>query len=144
MSSTSPQDGGAMFALDNPLGVFRAMAFIAWSDERITPEERDAMRGLCEALELDGESRARCLAMLAEKPSIENLRDELSDPVEARFAIAQAVVMAHADGEFSAIEREHVRLIARELAISENELLEIEGEVREMFEGRALGPMRPS
>lgn len=122
-----------MFELENPRGLFRALAFIAWSDDRIAPEERQAMMSLCDALELPDLEREACLAYLEERPPLAGLGKELADPVEARFAVAQALVMAWADGEYSTIEQTDVARLAAELGISDDELDDLNADVEQVY-----------
>lgn len=140
----SPSTGDSpMFELDSPRGLFRALAFIAWSDDRIAPEERQAMMSLCDALDLPGPEREVCLSYLEERPTLEGLGRELTDPVEARFVVTQALVMAWADGEFSSIEQDDVARLAAELGIPEDELHDIQADVEEVYlptmPGRSTG-----
>jgi len=125
--------GGKMFDIDCPVGVIEALAYIAWSDQRIAPEERMQLEGLAAALEVDEAGAAAVQQALAARPSLESIAAKLTDPVEARFAVTQAILLALADGEYSSIERRDVVALAAALNIPGDDLRAMEAEVEAAY-----------
>ncbi len=126
-----------MFELNDPVGLIEAMAFIAWADGRVVPEERAALEGLAHSLDLDEAGRAAVAAALEAPPSLASVAAHLRDPVEARFAVSQAILLALADGDFSPIEHEQVRRLAEALGLDSDELAVIEADMQAVY-GEAL------
>lgn len=125
-----------MFELDNPEGIALAMAFIAWADQMLTPEERALLEQLGDAFNLEPSARAQFMAALEKQPSLDDVAAALTDEVERRFAVVQAIRMARADGNYSRIEHEHVAKLAKALNL-DSELDSIMAEVVEA-DGRLL------
>ena len=80
---------------NDELGLVRALGFVAWADDRIAPEE---------------------------KAMLETVMQAIGVPAERRFAIAQAILMARADGEFVEAERQKIEQLAGALGVDGDEL----------------------
>lgn len=105
------------------MGLIRALGFVAWSDQRISPEEKEILTVAMDALGIPAERRQELCAMLRQgQPSLEGIADLFSDETERRFAMAQAIMMAHADGEIVAAERRDLGTLAHALGIDDDEL----------------------
>lgn len=63
-----------------------------------------------------------CRSFREAPPTVEAIAASFSDENEKRFAVAQAIMMAQADGEESPEERRDITRLARALGIEEDEL----------------------
>jgi uncharacterized membrane protein YebE (DUF533 family) len=108
---------------DDGIGLIRALGFVAWSDNRIAPEEKEMLATAMDALGIPQERRqALCASLRQGPPSLEGLAALFSDETERRFAMAQAILLALADGELATAERRDLTTLARALAIGDEEL----------------------
>jgi uncharacterized tellurite resistance protein B-like protein len=73
----------------------------------------------------DERRRELCEAMRKARPSLDEIRNSFSDDTERRFAVAQAILMAQADGEMAAAERRDIALLASALGIDDEELTDL-------------------
>ena len=111
-----------MFGND-AIGLVKALGFIAWADERIAPEEREMLATVMNALGIPEERRNELCEALKQGPStLEDIEASFSDDMERRFAVAQSIVMARADGEFADIERRQIAKLASVLGVDHEEL----------------------
>lgn len=107
----------------NDLGLVRALGFVAWADERIAPEEKAMLETVMQAIGVPAERRDELCQHLKEGPSsLEEIRSSFTDDTERRFAVAQAILMARADGEFVDAERRKIEQLASALGIDGEEL----------------------
>jgi tellurite resistance protein len=108
---------------DDAIGLVKALGFIAWADQRIAPEEREMLETVMGALEIPESRRAELCTSLQRGPeSLDQIAASFTDDVEKRFAVAQAIFLARADGDFAAIERTRIRELAQALDIDDAEL----------------------
>lgn len=108
---------------DDGLGLIRALGFVAWSDERIAPEEKEILTMAMDALGVPPERRHElCATLCGGPPSLEGLAELFTDETERRFAMAQAIILAQADGEIAASERRDLATLAQALEIADDEL----------------------
>ncbi len=121
------------------IGLVRALGFIAWSDQRIAPEEQAMLETVMGALDIpDARRDELCAALRKAPPTIDEIRDSFTDDVERRFAIAQAILLAQSDGEFAASERRDIGILAEALGVGQEELtmiyaaVEVTGELMKM------------
>lgn len=104
-------------------GLIKALGFVAWSDNRLAPEERDMLDNVMDALAIPKARRDELCTRIGEgPPDIEAIGDDFSDEVERRFALAQAVMMAQADGHVDPAEKRDIDKLARALDISADEV----------------------
>lgn len=104
-------------------GLIKALGFVAWSDKRLAPEERELLDNVMDALGIPAARREELCAKLQDgPPSIEAIGDDFSDEMEKRFALAQAVMMAQADGHVDAAEKRDIDTLARALEIDPDEV----------------------
>ena len=76
-----------------------------------------------DALGVPEQRRGELCAMLCQgQPSLDGLAELFSDETERRFAMAQAIMLAQADGEVVASERRDLETLARALGIADEEL----------------------
>lgn len=105
------------------IGLVKALGFVAWSDDRIAPEEREMLETVMNALGIPDDRRHElCQALKERAPTLEEIATALTDEVERRFAVAQAILMAQVDGDFHASERADIGRLARALDIDDEEL----------------------
>lgn len=108
---------------NDAIGLVKALGFIAWADDRIAPEERAMLDTVMGALEIPETRRAQlCEALKAGPDSLEQISATFNDDIEKRFALAQAILMAQADGEFADVERTKIRELANALGVDDGEL----------------------
>jgi len=108
---------------DDAIGLVQALGFIAWSDDRIAPEEREMLSTVMDALGIPAERRQQlCEALTKAPPTVEEISASLTDEVERRFAIAQAILLARADGDFAKSERRDIQKLAHAFEIDASEL----------------------
>jgi tellurite resistance protein len=108
---------------DDGMGLIRALGFVAWSDRRISSEEKEILTMAMDALGIPAERRLELCAMLrGGQPSLEGIAELFSDETERRFAMAQAIMLAQADGHVVAAERRDLNMLARALGIADDEL----------------------
>jgi tellurite resistance protein len=108
---------------DDAIGLVKALGFIAWADQRIAPEEREMLETVMGALEIpEGRRRELCTSLGRGPESLDQIAASFTDDVEKRFAVAQAIFLARADGDFAAIERTRIRELAQALDIDDAEL----------------------
>lgn len=111
---------------DDDIGLLRALGFVAWADDRIAPEEREMLGMVMDALRIPEERRRElCEAMRRAPPTLDEIRDSFTDDTERRFAVAQAILIAQADGELVAAERRDIARLAQALGIDDDELAQI-------------------
>ena len=111
-----------MFGNDG-IGLVKALGFIAWADDRIAPEEREMLATVMNALGIPEERRKELCEALKEGPaSLSDIQASFSDDMERRFAVAQAIVMARADGDFAEVERREIAKLAGALGVDREEL----------------------
>jgi tellurite resistance protein len=104
-------------------GLIKALGFVAWSDKRLAPEEREMLDNVMSALDIPAERRdALCKKLGEGPPSIESIGEDFSDEMERRFALAQAVMMAQADGHVDPAEKRDIDTLARALEIDADEV----------------------
>ena len=118
-----------MFKLDNPVALIEALAYLAWSDERIAPEERAHLEALTRVLDLDEGQVAEVRSAIETRPSLDQIAARLTDPVEIRFALAQCLILSFADGEYSSVEQRDVEALATALGIAHDELRSMETDI---------------
>ena len=107
----------------NDLGLVRALGFVAWADDRIAPEEKAMLETVMQAIGVPAERRDELCKSLKDGPSsIEEIKSSFTDDTERRFAIAQAILMARADGEFVDAERRKIEQLAGALGVDGEEL----------------------
>ncbi len=107
-------------------GLVKALGFIAWSDEVLAPEETEMLTTVMGALGLGDVARDELHAQLMKgPPTLDEIASELTDSLDRRFALAQAIIMAFADGEYSPVEQRDVERLAARLDVSPDELAEI-------------------
>jgi tellurite resistance protein len=113
-------------AAEDDIGLVRALGFVAWADERIAPEEREMLTTVMDALGIPPERRAElCEAIRRAPPSLEEISASFTDDTERRFAVAQAILMAQADGELAPSERRDISRLAHALGIDDEELTQL-------------------
>ena len=113
-------------ASDDDIGLLRALGFVAWADDRLAPEERQMLGMVMDALAIPEERRRElCEAMRRAPPTLDEIRDSFTDDTERRFAVAQAILIAQADGELVAAERRDIARLAEALGIDDEELTQI-------------------
>jgi tellurite resistance protein len=104
-------------------GLVKALGFIAWADDRIAPEEREMLATVMNALGIPEDRRKELCESLKDGPaSLRDIKASFSDDMERRFAVAQAIVMARADGEFADVERREIAKLAGALGVDRDEL----------------------
>ncbi|MEM1031217.1 MAG: hypothetical protein AAGA56_08065 [Myxococcota bacterium] len=109
--------------VDDAEGLIKALGFVAWSDDRLAPEEREMLENVMSALDIPSARRDELVAKLGKgPPDITSLGDQFSDEMERRFALAQAVMMAQADGEVDAAEKRDLNTLAQALHIAPDEV----------------------
>lgn len=105
------------------VGLVKALGFVAWSDDHIAPEERAMLGHVMDALGIPEPRRTElCLAFRKGPPSIAEIKASFTDDVERRFALAQAVMMAQADGRVAPSERRDIAALAEALEVPSEEL----------------------
>ena len=105
------------------LGLVRALGFVAWADDRIAPEERAMLETDMDALGVPADRRKELCEALKEGPApLDEIRDAFTDDMERRFAVAQAILMARADGHLAEIEKQKIAELATVLGIDDEEL----------------------
>jgi len=108
---------------DDDIGLIKALGFVAWSDERIAPEEREMLTTVMDALAIPEQRRHDlCEALRKAPPTLDEIAAAFSDDLERRFAVAQAVMLARVDGEVAAEEVRDIRRLAQALGIADDEL----------------------
>ena len=108
---------------DNQVGLVKALGFVAWADQKITPEERAVLETVMSALAIPEERRRELCETLRLAPaSITDIAAEFDDDVERRFAVAQAVMLAGVDGEVTEEERAKIAELASAFGIDQDEL----------------------
>jgi uncharacterized tellurite resistance protein B-like protein len=108
---------------DDAIGLVQALGFIAWSDDRIAPEEREMLSTVMDALGIPPQRREQlCEALAKAPPTLEEISASFTDDMERRFAIAQAILLARADGDFAESERRDIQRLAAALGIDAGEL----------------------
>jgi len=104
-------------------GLIKALGFVAWSDNRLAPEEREMLDNVMSALDIPAERRdALCKKLGEGPPSIASIGEDFSDEMERRFALAQAVMMAQVDGHVDPAEKRDIDTLARALDIDGEEV----------------------
>lgn len=107
----------------NDIALVRALGFIAWADHRISAEERDMLKTVMDALEIPAERRRElCESLRAPPATAEEIAAAFDDDTERRFALAQAILMAGADGPVTAVEQESIAALARAMGVDAAEL----------------------
>lgn len=115
---------------DNAVGLIKALGFIAWSDDRIAPEEKEILRHAMDALGIPEERRkSLCASICAGPPALDDIHASFTDDLERRFAFAQAILLAQADGPIVASEQRDLAALARALDIADDELQMIQAAV---------------
>jgi tellurite resistance protein len=105
------------------LGLVRALGFVAWADDRIAPEERQMLETVMNAVGVPEARRDELCKNLKDGPAtLEEISSVFTDDTERRFAIAQAILMARADGDFADVERDKIAELAAALGIDPDEL----------------------
>lgn len=105
------------------VGLVKALGFVAWSDETIAPEEREMLSHVLDALAIpEGRRTELCQAFREGPPTIDEIKAAFTDDVERRFALAQAVMMAQADGAIAPSERRDIAALAEALGVPSEEL----------------------
>ena len=108
---------------DNQVGLVKALGFVAWADQNISPEERELLTTVMGALATPEERRKELCESLRRAPSsIAEIAAEFDDDVERRFALAQAVMLAGIDGDISDEERATIAELAAALGVDDDEL----------------------
>jgi len=108
---------------ENRIGVVKALGFVAWADDHVSPEERDMLRTVMDALAIPEARRAELCASLRHAPaSMAEIAAEFDDDVERRFALAQTIMLAGVDGEVSELERARIAELAEALGVEADEL----------------------
>jgi uncharacterized tellurite resistance protein B-like protein len=108
---------------ENSIGLVKALGFVAWADQTVSPEEREMLRTVMDALAIPEERRRELCESLRSAPaSIDEIAASFDDDVERRFALAQAIMLAGVDGEVSDVERERIGELATALGVDEDEL----------------------
>ncbi len=112
-----------MTETSDAIGLVRALGFVAWSDQRIAPEERAMLETVMGALGIPDKRREElCAALRKAPPTIDEIRECFTDDVERRFAIAQAILLAQSDGDFADSERRDIAILADALGVDQEEL----------------------
>ena len=105
------------------IGLIKALGFVAWSDDRIAPEEREMLATVMDALAIPEARRNElCEALRQAPPSLDEVAAAFSDDLERRFAVAQAVMLARVDGHVDPAEVRDIRRLAHALGIEDDEL----------------------
>jgi uncharacterized tellurite resistance protein B-like protein len=108
---------------EDGIGLIKALGFVAWADDRISPEERDMLGNVMDSLGIpEARRRELCEALRAGPASLEEIAASFSDDLERRFAVAQAILLAQADGDLAEVERRRIRELAGALHIDGEEL----------------------
>lgn len=108
---------------NDELGLVRALGFVAWADDRIAPEEKAMLETVMQAIGVPAERRDELCRHLKDGPSsLDEIKASFTDDTERRFAIAQAILMARADGEFVEAERQKIEQLAGALGVDGDEL----------------------
>lgn len=117
-------DGGNVFDVsENRIGLVKALGFVAWADDHVTPEEREMLRTVMDALAIPEERRHVLCESLRQSPSsVAEIAQDFDDDVERRFALGQAIMLAGVDGEVSAIERARIAELAAAFGVGDDEL----------------------
>jgi hypothetical protein len=105
------------------IGLVKALGFIAWTDERIVPEEKELLGTVMDALAIPADRREElCRSLHEAPPTLDSIADSFTDPTERRFAIAQAILMAQVDGDITPDEKRDIGRLAGALGIPNDEL----------------------
>ena len=108
---------------DNSIGLIKALGFVAWADQTVSPEEREMLGTVMSALGIPEERRRELCESLRTAPaSIDEIAAAFDDDMERRFALAQAIMLAAVDGEVSDVERIRIAELASALGVEEDEL----------------------
>lgn len=108
---------------DNSIGLVKALGFVAWADQTVSPEEREMLGTVMSALGIPEERRRELCESLRTAPaSIEEIAAAFDDDMERRFALAQAIMLAAVDGEVSDVERIRIAELASALGVEGDEL----------------------
>jgi uncharacterized tellurite resistance protein B-like protein len=108
---------------DNDIGLVKALGFVAWSDERISPEEKKLLATAMDALGIPAERRCElCESLRGAPATAAEIAASFDDDAERRFAMAQAIMMAGVDGEVSELERGRIAELAHAMGIDDAEL----------------------
>lgn len=108
---------------DHPIGLVKALGFIAWADNTLTPAEREWLATAMDALGIPEDRRHElCESMRADATPLDDIAAAFDDDIERRFALGQAIMMAGIDGAIGEAERGRIDALARALGIDEDEL----------------------
>lgn len=108
---------------DHPIGLVKALGFIAWADNTLTPAEREWLATAMDALGIPEHRRHElCESMRADATPLDDIAAAFDDDIERRFALGQAIMMAGIDGAIGEAERSRIDELARALGIDEDEL----------------------
>lgn len=109
--------------VEDSIGLVKAMGFIAWTDDRLAPEEKEMLGTVMDALNIPDDRRQRlCEALHTAPPKLDAIAALFSDDTERRFAVAQAILMAQVDGAITADEKRDIKKLAAALGIPDDEV----------------------
>jgi uncharacterized tellurite resistance protein B-like protein len=110
-------------SVEDSIGLVKALGFIAWTDERIVPEEKEMLGTVMDALNIPAERRRQlCQSLHEAPPTLEAIASAFTDDTERRFAVAQAILMAQVDGAITLDEKRDIGKLAGALGIATDEL----------------------
>jgi uncharacterized membrane protein YebE (DUF533 family) len=118
--------------MKNPVGILRAVAFVAWSDARISDVERAAYAKLVDSLDVSANTKERAREFLQRPPQLEDIAADLADKDDRRTALTLALRLAHADDRYSVVEDERVRRLALALGVDDDALDALEAKESKM------------
>lgn len=108
---------------DHPIGLVKALGFIAWADNTLTTAEREWLATAMDALGIPEHRRQElCESMRADATPLDDIAAAFDDDIERRFALGQAIMMAGIDGAIGEAERSRIDELARALGVDEDEL----------------------
>jgi uncharacterized tellurite resistance protein B-like protein len=113
----------------------KSLVHVIWADGEVTDDERRLLGGVLTQLQLDDASIKEVAQMMAQPPSIEDLKNSIKDAETRKEIMKVLLAMSMADGKVEISELRFLNRIARQLDISDADLEQLKNETLQEIEG---------
>lgn len=115
--------------------LLKSLVHVIWADGEVTDDERRLLGGVLTQLDLDEAAIKEVADMMAQPPSIEDLKSSVKDPETRREVMKVLLAMSMADGKVEISELRFLNKLARQLEISDADLESLKEETLQEIEG---------
>jgi tellurite resistance protein len=102
---------------DQDMAIVRALVPVAWADGEFAEKEKETLEALLEAYGATDDEKKALREYAKEKRSIDDINLQELSADDRRILLQHAVLLCHADGDYSDAEKKFVDQLAKKLKL---------------------------